>query len=129
MHLFIRNVLHQIGNCRWSPQKLYKGKGDANDKGNYQPISAIGHIAKIIEREITNQVVTYLESNTLLTSDQSAYPAQHNTQTALHKVVDDWLYNITEGLHTTVCSFDIRKCFDTIKHSILGKKMAKIWFS
>ncbi len=48
---------------------IYKGKGDANDKGNYRPISVIWHIAKIIEREITNQVVTYLESNNLLTSD------------------------------------------------------------
>ena len=88
---------------------IYKGKGDANDKGNYRPISVIGHIAKIIEHEIANQVVTYLESNKRL------------TQTALHKVVDDWLYNITDGLHTTICSFDIRKCFDTINHSILCK--------
>ena len=77
---------------------IYKGKGDANDQGNYRPISVIGHIVKIIEYEITNQVVTYLESNTLLTTDQSAYRAQHNTQTAQHKVVDDWLYNITDGI-------------------------------
>ena len=107
---------------------IYKGKGDANDKGNYRPISVIGHIAKIIEREITNQVVIYLDSHNLLTSDQSAYRAQHSTQTAQHKVVDDWLYNITDGLHTNVCSFDIRKCFDTMNHSILCKKMEKYGF-
>ena len=41
---------------------MYKGKGDANDKGNYRPISVIGHIAKIVEHEITNQVVTYLDN-------------------------------------------------------------------
>ena len=33
---------------------IYKGKGNANDKGNYRPISVIGHIAKIIDHEITN---------------------------------------------------------------------------
>ena len=45
---------------------------------------------------------------------------QHNTQTALHRVVDDWLYNImSDGNLTGVCSFDITKCFDTIDHSIL----------
>ena len=27
---------------------IFKGKGDANDKGYYRPISVIGHIAKII---------------------------------------------------------------------------------
>ena len=85
-------------------------------------------IPYVIEREITNQVVTYLESNNLLTRDQSAYRAQHNTQTALHQVVDDWLYNITDGFHTSVCSFDILKCFDTINHSILCKTMEKYGF-
>ena len=58
---------------------IYKSNSDASDKGNYRPISVIGHIAKIIEHEITNQVVTYLESNKLLTNDQSAYRAQHST--------------------------------------------------
>ena len=63
-----------------------QGQGDANDKGNYRPISVIWHIAKIIEREITNQVLTYLESNNLLTSDQSAYCAQHSTAHRQHYI-------------------------------------------
>ena len=90
----IRNFASIHTKCFVSDWKLsrvtpiYKGNGGANDKGNYRPISVIGHIAKIIEREITNQVVTYIESNKLLTSDQSAYRAHHSTQTALHKVVD-----------------------------------------
>ena len=45
--------------------------------------------------------------NNFITSDQSAYRNQHNTQTALHRVVDDWLYNISDGNLTGVCSFDI----------------------
>ena len=68
---------------------------------------------------------TYLEDNALITVDQSAYRERHNTQTALHKVLDDWYYNIADGLLTSVCSFDIKKCFDTINHSILFKKMEK----
>ena len=103
------------------------GKGDVNDKGNYRPISVISHIAKIIEREIKHQMCIYLERNALITVDQSAYREGHNTQTALHKVLDDWYYNIADGLLTSVCSFDIKKCFDTINHSILFKKMEKIW--
>ena len=49
---------------------------------------------KIFEKEIKLQVKGYLEVNNLITSDQSAHRNQHNTQTALHRVVDDWLYNI-----------------------------------
>ena len=79
---------------------IYKGKGDVNDKGNYRPISVISHIAKIIEREIKHQMCIYLERNALITVDQSAYREGHNTQTALHKVLDDWYYNIADGLLT-----------------------------
>ena len=67
--------------------------------------------------------MNYLEINNLITIDQSAYMRQHNTQTALHRVVDDWLYNMSDGNLTGACSFDITKCFDTIDHSILLRKM------
>ena len=66
---------------------------------------------------------TYLEHNALITVDQSAYRERHNTQAALHKVLDDWCYNIADGQLTSVCSFDMKKCFETINHSILLKKM------
>ena len=65
----------------------------------------------------------YLEINDLITIDQSAYRQQHNTHTALHRVIDDWLCNMSDENLTAVCSFDITKCFDTINHSILLRKM------
>ena len=108
---------------------IYKGKGDVNDKGKYRPIRVIGHIAKIIERYIKHQMCTYLARNALITVDQSAYRERHNTQTALPKVLDDWYYNIADGLLTSVCSVDINTCFDTINHSIIFKKMEKYGFA
>ena len=44
-------------------------------------------------------------------------------------MLDDWYYNIADGLLTSVCSFDIKKCFDTINHSIIFKKMEKYGFA
>ena len=107
---------------------IYKGKGDKTDKGNYRQSSVIGHIAKIIEREIKNQIVTYLEENEHITIDQSAYRSQHSTQTTLHKVLDDWFFNMADDMLTSVCSFDIQNCFDTISHIIIFKKMEKYGF-
>ena len=108
---------------------IYKGKGDVNVKGNYRQISVISHIAKTIEREIKHQMFTYLERNALITVDQSVYRERHNTQTALHKVLGDWYYNSADVLLTSVCSFYIKKCVDTINHSILFKKMETYGFA
>ena len=107
----------------WKVSKVtpvYKGKGNKEEAGNYRPI---GHIMKIFEKEIKTQLMVYLEINDLITIDQSAYRQQHNTQTALHRVIDDWLCNMSDGNLTAVCSFNITKCFDTINHSILLKKI------
>ena len=82
----------------------------------------IGHIVSIIEREVKKQAVVYLQSNEIITIDESAYLEYHNTQTALHKVIDNWFYNMADRLFTAICSFDIKKCFDTRYRSLFFYK-------
>ena len=102
---------------------VYKGKGSTNEEVNYRPISVICHVAKILEKLVQKQVMNYLDENDLITDDQSAYLKHHNTQTSLHRVTNDWLWNINDGLITAMCALDISKCFDTINHQILLKKL------
>ena len=102
---------------------VYKGKGAKNDMNNYRPISVIGHVAKIVEKVVQKQLLWYLLSNDLIVNDQSAYRPMHNTQTALHRVVDSWIDNVNDSLLTGVCFLDIRKCFDTIDHDVLKEKL------
>ena len=89
-----------------------------------RPICLIGHILKIFEKKIKLQVMGYLEVNNHITSYQSDYRNEHNTQTALHRVVDGWLYNISDGNLAGLCCFDLKKkCLDTMHHAAILKKM------
>ena len=101
---------------------VYKN-GEATSKNNYRPISVIGHVAKILERLIQNQLLKYLEVHCFISPDQSAFLARHSTQTSLHRAVDDWLENVNENQITGAILLDISKCFDVIDHSLLLRKL------
>ena len=108
-------------NARVTP--IYKDDGDINDENNYRPISVIGHIAKMIESLVSYQIIDFLEEHSFISMDQSAYLKRHSTQTSLHRVIDDWLGNVNDGAITGACLLDISKCFDSINHTILLKKL------
>ena len=55
--------------------------------------------------------------------DQSAYLKRQSTQTSLHRVIDDWLENVTAGAITGACLLDTSNYFDSIYHTILLKKL------
>ena len=112
--------------CDWKFSRVtpvYKGKGSKDDMNNYRPISVICHVAKLVEKVVQRQLLYYLLSNDLISIDQSAYRPMHNTQTALHRVVDSWIDSVSDGLITGICLLDIQKCFDTISHDLLKQKL------
>ena len=125
-HIFNLSIQTGIVPTDWKLARVtpvYKGKGDDTDPGNYRPISVVGHVAKLMEKEIQVQFVNYLKKYNFISYDQSAYLENHSTQTSLHRVVDDWLENMNEGFFTGVCFLDIQKCFDTIDHDLLLQKL------
>ena len=52
---------------------IYKGKGDNEIPTNYRSISIVSPLAKILEKTVKLQLVTYLNSHNLIYSSQSAY--------------------------------------------------------
>ena len=68
----------------------------------------------------------YFESHNLLRCDQSAFRKKHSTTTALHRLVDDLLENMNEGMVNAICFFNLKKCLDSIDHKLLILKL--IWY-
>ena len=101
---------------------LYK-KDDRTDAQNYRPISVLPAISKICERVVYDQLYRYLNSNGLLTKDQSGSPSLHSTVTALLHLTNNWYLNIDKGMTNLIVLLDLAKAFDTVSHNILLKKL------
>jgi hypothetical protein len=104
---------------------VYKGKGSKVEPGNYRPISIVPHVAKLFEKRVQSQLMLYLDTFKLINWNQSAFLKGHSTQTAIHKVIDDLLDNVNDGYINGMCLIDLAKCFDTIDHSLLIKKLGQ----
>ena len=104
---------------------LFSKKGclDHNDLNNYQPVSNLCFIAKILEKLVLSQVSACLNSHILYNTCQSAYCPGHSTEAALLKVVNDLFLSLTKGNISVLALLDFSSAFDTIDHPILVHRL------
>lgn len=105
--------------------RLKKPGLDDGDVCNYRPISNLPVMAKLIERLVAKQLISYLNNNNLLPSLQSAYRPLHSTETALIKVTSDILMAIDRGELVTLALLDLSAAFDTVDHEILLRRLSE----
>ena len=86
---------------------------------NYQPVSNLCFIAKILEKLVLSQVSSYLNSHNLYNTCQSACCPGHSTETAPLKVVNDLFLSLNKGNISAQALLDFSSAFDTIDHPIL----------
>ncbi|MCG7875530.1 MAG: reverse transcriptase family protein [Candidatus Thiodiazotropha endolucinida] len=102
---------------------VYK-TGQKADPSNYRPISILPTISKIFEKHINKHLMNYLNKYKLLHESQSGFRQKHSCQTALIKLVDQWMSCIDKGDLVGALFIDFRKAFDVVDHSILIKKLS-----
>jgi hypothetical protein len=76
-------------------------------------------IAKIFEKTVYNQLISYINENNILSGNQFGFRKSHSTVTSLLNATSNWLLNIDKGLINGVLFLDLRKAFDTIDRKIL----------
>lgn len=94
-----------------------------------RPIANISHLAKVFERIIANQVVTYLEGNNLFGPFQSGFRKHHSTQTALLKLTDDIRQSMDKNQLTILVLFDLSKAFDYVNAKSILIALFELGFS
>jgi len=93
------------------------------DVRSHRPISNLSVISKLLDRLVARQLVSHLNSAGLLPSLQSAYRANHSTETAVLKVLSDILLDIDSGDLYALVLLDLSAAFDTVDHEILLRRL------
>ena len=104
---------------------LHKKKS-TDDITNYRPISILPTLSKLFERAPTDQIVSYLESNNLISRNQHAYRKGHSTQTCLVELTNLLYEHMDKGMYSGIASLDLSKAYDSISHTLLLHKLAKL---
>ena len=90
---------------------------------NYQPISNLSFISKLIEKAALLQLSTFFEDQNLLPTYQSAYHKHHLTEMAVLNICDEILENAEHNKLTAMVCLDLSAAFNTVNHSILKSVM------
>ena len=65
----------------------------------------------------------YLTENHILSLNQHAYRANHNTTTAMLQMIDNWVQGLDQGQMVGVCMVDLSSAFDIVDHDIFKQKL------
>ena len=66
----------------------------------------------------------YLNKYKLIHISQSGFRENHSCQTALAKLINNWLDHIDNGNLIGTIFFDLKKAFDIVDHLLLLKKLS-----
>ena len=109
---------------------IFKLKGNNSnekaDPSNYRPISLLAIFSKVLEKVIYQQLSCYLTRNNIIFEHQYGFQSKKST---IHPVIHllNYIAEAKNDNKTVIGVFcDLAKCFDTIPHSILIKKLSKI---
>ena len=104
-------------------------KWQQNDPGNYRPISILPTISKILERHVNKHLMAYLNKYNLIHESQSGFRQRHSCQTALIKLIDQWMASVYRGDIVGALFIDFRKAFDLVDHTVFIKKLSAYKFN
>jgi hypothetical protein len=102
---------------------LKKASLDANTLANYRPVANIKFLAEVIEKVVSSQVRSHVDSFGLGEKYQSSYKKHHSTETALLRVKNDALQFLDDNKAVLLVLLDMSAAFDTVDHSILVQRL------
>ena len=99
---------------------VYKQKQlDVDDVANYRPISQFPIMSIIMERHVAEQLQHHMNDNNINMVFQSAYRANHSTETALIRIHNDVTQALDQNRDVILILLDLKSAFDCLNHTIM----------
>ena len=89
------------------------------DPAKYRPVALTSHIIKVLERVMRKALVTHLEAQDLLPTDQHGFRQYRSTLTQLLSHWDSILDSLEQGESVDVIYTDFAKAFDKCETNVL----------
>ena len=96
--------------------------GDKFDTNNYWPISSLPYLRKIVERCITNRILTFYEHTNFFSKFQFSFQKRKSTTLSLIELTENIYKSLNSKEYHLSVFIGLTKVFDTINHQILFKK-------
>ena len=96
---------------------------DPSDGKSYRPNLNLTVLWKSLERLVAQQLIDYVGVRQLLPELQSAYRANHSTETAVLRVLSDILGALDRGDLAALTLLDLSAAFDTVDHMTLIRRI------
>ena len=93
---------------------------DKENLKNFQPVSNLPFLSKLIEKVVIDQIAEHLSKYQLHEPLQSAYTPHHSTETAIVKVTNDILRALDCRQCVYLVLLDLSAAFDTIDHQVVA---------
>ena len=110
-----------LKSARLSP--IFK-KGDKTIPANYRPIASLPFISKIVERCVTNRLLSFYEKTNFLSNFQYGFRKGFSTVLPLIQLTENIFSSLNNKNHHISIFIDLTKAFDTVHHRILLDKLA-----
>jgi hypothetical protein len=98
---------------------LKKASLNPEELSNFRPVSGLSFLSKLLKRVVLRRLTSHMLSLDLIVPVQSAYRANHSTETALLWVMNDLLLAVDNGDGAALVLLDLSAAFDTIDHAVL----------
>ena len=98
-------------------------KNEATLPKNYRPVALLAVLSKILERAIFQQIVKYMNKNSLFHPSHHGFRSNHNTTTAILQMTEMWTEALDEKKISAAVMLDLSAAFDTVDTKLLLGKL------